>query len=268
MPFTISHVAAVLPGYRVLSRAHLFSAAVVGSMVPDFGLLLPGSPGRFHTHSLPALFTYCLPMGLAAYALTLALIKPAVMEIVPDGAYARLRAADAAAPPMGLRSWWYAALAILLGAVTHLLWDTFTHENAAGVRMFPVLNEYAPELDGHTLQFYRWAQYGSSVIGLLVVIAALVLWLRHTPSGPGRHPPRRLRRAERLVWISLYFVLPLLAIPASLWQASAAGLASRPVGVWLERIAIAGMRASIVSLVLVSGLLCLRLARARPVPRP
>ena len=266
MPFTISHVAAVLPGYRVLSRAQVFSAAVIGSMVPDFGLLLPGSPARLHTHSLAGLFSYCLPMGLVAYALTLALIKPAVMEIVPDGAYARLRAADAVAPPMGLRSGFYAALAILLGAATHLLWDTFTHENAAGVRMFPVLNEYAPELDGHTLQLYRWAQYGSSVIGLIIVIVAMVLWLRHTPSGPARHPPRRLRRAERLSWIGLYLLLPLLAISASLWHGRAAGLASLPAGSWLERVAIAGMRASIVTLVLVSLLLYARLAFARQVP--
>jgi hypothetical protein len=236
-------------------------------MVPDFGLLLPGSPARFHTHSLPGLFSYCLPMGLAAYALTLALIKPAVMEIVPDGAYARLRAADAAAPPMmSLRSWFYAALAILLGAVTHLLWDTFTHENAAGVRMFPVLNEFAPELDGHTLQLYRWAQYGSSIIGLVIVIVAVVLWLRHTPSGPSRHPPRRLHLAERLCWIGLYFVLPLLAIPASLWHAQPAGLASLPAGIWLDRVAIVGMRASIVTLMLVSLLLRARLAFARQVP--
>jgi hypothetical protein len=268
MPFTVSHVAAVLPGYRALSRAHVFSAAVIGSMVPDFGLMLPVSPGRLQTHSLAGLFSFCLPVGLAVYWVTLSLIKPAVVEIVPDGAYARVHAADAAAPPLGLRGWLYATLAILLGAISHLIWDAFTHENAAGVRMFPVLNEYAPELDGHTLQLYRWLQYGSSVIGLMVVIAALVLWLRHVPSGPARHPPRRLRGPERVSWASLYFVLPLLAILAALWHGRAAGLASLPLGIWLERVATAGMRASAVSLVLVSLLLCARLALVRQVPRP
>ena len=129
MPFTVSHVAAVLPGYRALSRARLFTAAVIGSMAPDFGMLLPGFVARWQTHSLLALFSFCLPMGLAAYGLTLLLIKPAVIEIVPDGAYARLRAADAMAAPRHLRAWLYAALAILLGAITHLIWDAFTHED-------------------------------------------------------------------------------------------------------------------------------------------
>lgn len=265
MPFTVSHVAAVLPGYRALSRARLFTAAVIGSMAPDFGMLLPGSLARWQTHSLSALFSFCLPMGLAAYGLTLLLIKPAVIEIVPDGPYARLRAADAMAAPRHLRAWLYAALAILLGAITHLIWDGFTHENARGVRMFPVLDEYGPELHGHTLTLYHLLQYGSSVVGLMVVIGALVLWLRHAPAPPQR-PRRRLRRGERFCWAGLYFVLPLLGIALAIWHALGLSPAALPAGMKLEGMAIAGMRASAVSLVFVSLLLRARLALVRQAP--
>ena len=94
MPFTVSHVAAVLPGHRLLARAQVFSAAVIGSMVTDFGLLLPEKLARWQTHSIPALLHFCLPVGLAAYVLMLLLIKPAVLQIVPDGPYLRLRDAD------------------------------------------------------------------------------------------------------------------------------------------------------------------------------
>ncbi len=44
MPFTISHAAAVLPFARLLARWRLLSATIIGSMVPDFGLLLPWRP--------------------------------------------------------------------------------------------------------------------------------------------------------------------------------------------------------------------------------
>lgn len=243
----------------MLSRAHVFSAAVIGSMVPDFDLLAPVFPSRVETHSLVGLFSFCLPVGLIAYWLTMVLIKPAMLEIVPDGAYERVREADAALPRSSLRSWSYAALVILLGAVTHLIWDAFTHEHAGGVRMFPVLRDYGPELDGHTLQLYVWLQYGSSVVGLMVVIAALILWLRHVPRPP-RHPPRLLCGAERRYWASLYVGLPLLAILLSFWHGSVTGLLSLPLGTWLERMAIAGMRTSVVSLLLVSLLLRARLA--------
>jgi hypothetical protein len=258
MPFTVSHIAAVLPGHRMLSRAHDLSAAVIGSMVPDFGLLLPIFPSRVETHSLLGLFTFCLPVGLIAYWLNLVLIKPAMLGIVPDGAYARVRAMDAAAPAASTGGWLYAALAILLGAITHLVWDAFTHEHAGGVRMFPVLKDYGPELDGHTLQLYIWLQYASSVIGLVVVIAALVLWLKHVPQPPG-HPSRTLRVAERRCWGGLYLGLPLLATLVTLWYD-----ASAPLSSWLEKTAIAGMRYGVVTLLLVSLLLRTRLAlRAR-----
>src|SRR5262249_2987270 len=91
MPFTVSHVAAVVPLYRPLSPVHVFSAAVIGSMVPDFGMLLPGSLERWQTHSFAALFSFCLPLGLIAYWLTQRLVKPAVAEVLPDSAYLRLR---------------------------------------------------------------------------------------------------------------------------------------------------------------------------------
>jgi hypothetical protein len=202
MPFTVSHIAAVLPGYRPLTRAHVFTAAVIGSMVPDFGLLVPGFMARWQTHSLSGLFTFCLPVGLTAYWLTLLLIRPAVIEVAPDGAYVRLRAADPPASIRQPRTWLYAAAALLLGAATHLIWDAFTHENARGVRMIPFLTDYGPEMAGHALHLYRWLQYGSSVLGLVVVGAALGLWVCHaaapsTPSCSFSCPPPLLPRIRR-----------------------------------------------------------------------
>ncbi len=166
MPFTVSHIAAVLPGYRPLTRANVFTAAVIGSMAPDFGVLVPGAIARWQTHSLTALFTFCLPVGLTVYWLTLLLIRPAVLELMPDGAYVRLRASP---PPPSIRqpsAWLYAGVALLLGAMTHLIWDAFTHEDARGVRMFPLLTDYGLEISGHPMRLYRWLQYGSSVVGL------------------------------------------------------------------------------------------------------
>src|SRR6185437_12709101 len=122
MPFTVSHVAAVVPAYRPLTRAHLFSAAVIGSMVPDFGMMLPGNLERWQTHSMAALFSFCLPLGLLTYFLTQTLIKPALLEVLPDGPYWRLRTAH---PPVNLRrisTWIYVAIALLFGALTHLIW--------------------------------------------------------------------------------------------------------------------------------------------------
>ena len=262
MPFTLSHIAAVLPGYRPLTRARIFTAAVIGSMVPDFGILLPGAISRVETHSIMALFTFCLPVGLMAYWLTLLLIRPAALEVLPDGAYARLHAAP---PPPSLRqfrAWLYAAVAVLLGACTHLAWDAFTHENARGVRMFPGLTDYGPEISGHPLPLYRWLQHGSSAIGLAVVAYALLLWLRHAPA-PLERPVRRIGPPERLVWLGAYALPSVLAVT---W------LASRPWtpnvnpfnnSVALGTVAMLGLRTAADSLLLVSVLIRARVALSR-----
>jgi hypothetical protein len=259
MPFTVSHIAAVLPGYRPLTRAHVFTAAVIGSMVPDFGLLLPGDMSRLQTHSLMALVTFCLPVGMATYWLTLLLIRPAALEVVPDGAYARLRAAP---PPPSIRqfsAWLYAAAALLLGACTHLAWDAFTHENARGVRMLPLLTDYGPQISGHQLQLYKWLQYGSSVFGLAVVAAALLLWLRHAPA-PLEPPVRRIALPERLAWLGAY-VLP--SVLAMAWLASrpwAPNMTPFNNSIALGAVAMLGMRVAAESLLLVSVLIRARLA--------
>ena len=112
MPFTLSHIAAVLPGYRPLTRAHVFTAAVIGSMVPDFGWFVPGAISRLQTHSITALLTFSLPVGLMAYWVTLLLIRPAMLEVVPDGAYVRLRAAPAVPSITTICPAWMSALAL------------------------------------------------------------------------------------------------------------------------------------------------------------
>jgi hypothetical protein len=259
MPFTVSHIAAVLPGYRPLTRAHLFTAAVIGSMVPDFGLLLPGFVPRWQTHTLPALITFCLPVGLMTYWLTLLLLRPAILEVLPDGAWLRLKAGPAPPSILSLLAWAKASAALLLGAITHLTWDAFTHESARGVRMFPLLTDFGPEIDGHSLHLYRWLQYGSSLFGLVVVAAALVLWMRHAPA-PAAPVVRRIERRERLLWLCAYVLPPLASMAWSLLRTRLGGLSPFNNGMALGLVLIRGMRYTAASLLFVSTLIRLRLA--------
>jgi hypothetical protein len=179
--------------------------------------------------------------------------------VLSDRAYLRLRAA---APPASITlpgAWLYAAAALLIGAGTHLIWDAFTHENARGVRMFPLLTDYGPELSGHPLHLYTWLQHGSSLIGLAVVVAALVLWLRHAPA-PHEPPLRRIRRPERLAWLGAYVLPSLLLVTWLLLRPWPAGQSPFTSGAALGTVAVDGMRCAAASLLLVSILIRARLA--------
>ena len=213
MPFTISHAAAVLPFSRLLARWRLLSAVVVGAMVPDFGLFFPWRMPRVETHSAVALFTFCLPVGVAAYWAFQYLIKTPVLEVLPDGAYARWRPFSSPADIGGVRQWILVAFGVLAGAVTHLVWDAFTHENARGVRLLPWLDDPI-DIGAHRMGGLRLLQDGSSLIGLAVVVGLIAYGLR--PGGDQPVLPRPLRAAERRAWVATY-VAAAVGLSAAFW---------------------------------------------------
>ncbi|WP_460308186.1 DUF4184 family protein [Actinocorallia aurea] len=184
MPFTVSHIAAVLP----LRRGRLVpSALVIGAMAPDLPLFAPVSD-RPTTHRARAIPTVNLLFGVVLLAVFHAVKRP-LAALLPQRVRARI------GPPMGafrVRGiddvlWTLASLA--LGSATHVVWDSFTHEDGRVVIEFPALER--PVLG---LPFYRWAQAGSGVFGLAVLALWSARWLENTPPGTPVPPaPTRVR---------------------------------------------------------------------------
>jgi membrane-bound metal-dependent hydrolase YbcI (DUF457 family) len=198
MPFTFAHPAAVVPIYRCAGRATtVLSALIVGSMVPDFDYVMPLGLGRGFTHSLPGLLMYCLPMGLILYLAYHALIKPVVVSLLPHPIRQRL-AGSGDATWLSLQSLPWVALSVLLGALTHVLWDSFTHQGAFFVSRLPVLRTAAFEVAGHPVALYSVLQHCSTAVGLALLLRWTLRWYRETPPAPGLaiwNPPAPLRKA-------------------------------------------------------------------------
>jgi Domain of unknown function (DUF4184) len=198
MPYTISHTAVVLPFARLLARWRLLAAVLIGAMVPDFGVFSPWQFSRIETHSLPALITFCLPVGLATYWTFQFLIKPAMAEILPDAPYSRWQAFAAPESVFSVRQWLLAAFGILAGALSHLLLDGFSHDNGRGVRMFPSLDEPLFDIGRRHVVASRLIQDFGSVVGLVVVFG--VIWYGLRPAAQAPLEDRHLRKAERIQW--------------------------------------------------------------------
>ncbi len=186
MPFTPSHVAAVLPLHRRLAA----SALVVGSMVPDLPYYLPvhppAGPGADVTHSPTGVVTLDVLLGLAVFLLWHGLLAGPALAASPAGLRARVpRAALAgvrerlATPVRVVR----VLVSLSVGAATHVLWDSFTHDGRWGVRHVDWLAQPHASVAGYT-----WAQLASSVAGLLLVaIWTRRWWVSATVREPG--PP-------------------------------------------------------------------------------
>ncbi|MEP6886064.1 MAG: DUF4184 family protein [Gammaproteobacteria bacterium] len=267
MPFTLSHPAVVLPFARLLARWRLLSAVVIGAMVPDFGLFSPWRVYRVETHSVTALGSFCLPVGLLTYWIFQYLIKTPVMETLPDGAAERWRAYSSPADIASPLHWILAALGVLAGAVSHLGWDAFTHEGARGVRLIPWLEDPIVEIGSHYVPGVRLMQDGSSLIGFAIVLGFVWYGLRRRRTQPGltasQLPARLLTPNERHAWVLLYALAGIASGAAWLLWVRAGEPAPHSVTALANAIAVAGLRGLATALLGVSLGLDLRLRALR-----
>ncbi|MFH8465634.1 DUF4184 family protein [Streptomyces sp. NPDC017991] len=186
MPFTLSHAAAVLPAVRAdgSGRGRLVPAVLVaGSFAPDMtyyaASVLPEAMefGDF-THSFTGVFTFDVLVAWALVGAWLVLREPLV-ALLPRGRQGRIGAflrcgAPRARPRPSLALWWY--VSAVSGALTHVVWDAFTHLDRWGMRVLPVLGR---EIAGSPLYWYL--QYGGSALAAVVIAAFLVVALRRQP---------------------------------------------------------------------------------------
>ncbi len=184
MPFTPTHILAILPITAVKHLRLPFSALVIGSMIPDFPLFVPLSPTYDTTHSVPGILTACLPLGLTWFLVFQLLMKRPLFALLPEAIRSRCLPQVKPCVEPGARFFASASLAIMAGAATHLFWDSFTHRGRWGTQLFPRLNEAALTIDGHAVPGYKLLQYGSTLVGLPCLLLLLARRLHRQAPGP------------------------------------------------------------------------------------
>ncbi|MFF8863620.1 DUF4184 family protein [Streptomyces sp. NPDC015139] len=200
MPFTLSHAAAVLPALRRdgSGRAGLVPAVLVaGSFAPDLTYYTAGVlPGAMEfgavTHGFAGVVTVDVLIAWALVGLWL-LVREPLVALLPRARQGRPAAVlRCGAPRARVRAAtagrWYGSA--VLGALTHVVWDAFTHHDRWGTRLIPAIGRDRPA----GLPLFSWLQYGSSVAGAVVIAAVLVRALRRAPrSGPAGVPVLSVR---------------------------------------------------------------------------
>ncbi|MEU6116335.1 DUF4184 family protein [Streptomyces sp. NPDC047117] len=186
MPFTLSHAAAVLPAVRRNGTARgplLASALVAGSFAPDLtyfaDTVVPGAMafGEF-THApwgVLTVDTLCAALLVGVWLL----LRGPLLAVLPRAwrgrAWALFRGRDWRELSRGqlvVRFWCSA----VIGALTHVVWDAFTHPGRWGVRLLPVLQEYVAGWP-----VYAYVQYGTSAVALVAMAWFVRSALRGAP---------------------------------------------------------------------------------------
>lgn len=174
MPFTLSHPVAILPFRKRLPPA----ALAVGAMVPDLPYYAPLPFSPTFTHSWLGTVLVDLPVGLVVLALFHFVLRPPLTALAPQGLRARLP--DRAPSQRAL----LVTAALLTGAATHLVWDSFTHVDGFFVLHWPVMRTSVVGVH----RVFNVVMYVSSLGGLAVLAGWFAAWYRRAPVRPGRLP--------------------------------------------------------------------------------
>jgi len=205
MPFTLAHPAAVIPLCQRLRFQGVMSALVIGSMAPDFVYWLPSPYYRETSHTIPGLFGFCLPAGFLVFWLYHTLIKHPLVSLLPQSIFVRL-------PQTQSIHWRFGTivqvlLALLLGAISHTVWDAFTHHGTSVTRLLPFLETPLLTEGDYVLRLYKVLQYGSTVGGLGLLAIGIRRWYERTP-------PRDNIRVEVLSAWQKAFLITCLTVPS------------------------------------------------------
>lgn len=210
MPFTVSHVVAVIPLQKYLGKFGALSALIIGSMTPDFAYMTPFLVHqRMDSHSLVGIYLYAIPMGLTVYFLYHLLMAPVLVSILPKFIQKHLHADLFVGRIPNIPSYTL-VLSLVIGALTHISWDFFTHHS--GIPQYVAwMDVPLTTLDGYDIMPYRVLQHFSTIFGLSLLIFWIWQWVSRTkhindPQQSHWQAPKNLKSFSLITLLVLPFI--------------------------------------------------------------
>ncbi len=199
MPFTPAHPAIVLPLLR--SRYFSATALIIGSISPDFEYFFKMSVSSEYSHHLGGLFYFDLPVTLVLGLLFHQIVKKNLIRNLPVFLQTKFKEVVELDFPAYLKAhpvvFIYSAL---IGAGTHIFWDSFTHNNTFFTNFLPIYKGTYIPYDGVRYPLFYALQHISTAVGLSIITFYL-LAMKRTESTPLFAPK-----------VSYWFVLVLIAL--------------------------------------------------------
>jgi hypothetical protein len=174
MPFTPAHPAIILP--FVKSRYFSATGLIVGSLSPDFEYFFKMSVSGIHSHTKAGIFYFDLPVTILLSLIFHQIVKKNLIGNSPVFLQKRFQ------ETLNLNflnylknNWWIFMGSAVIGAASHIFWDSFTHNNRFFVRQFSsIYQRVSVPFDGANYPLFYVLQQVSTGIGLLVVSIYIV----------------------------------------------------------------------------------------------
>lgn len=173
MPFTFSHPAIVLPLTFFSKKWFSLTGLVIGGLTPDFEYFLRMRIKSNYSHTISGLFWFDLPLGLLLAFLFHDIVRNCLFDNLPTffkSRFLSFRQFDW--NRHFKKSWFIVAISILIGAASHILWDSFTHEQGYFVQKNPTLTSTV-DFFGRQILLLKIFQHSSTIIGGLITAFAI-----------------------------------------------------------------------------------------------
>jgi hypothetical protein len=167
MPFTPAHAAVSLPFIRRM-RAFSVFGLVIGSMAPDFEYFLRLKPAALGGHTPLGFFMLNLPLSILVAVLYMNFIEDGLIQLMPNWVAKKWPRFGRNIKTYAIAEWLNFIFWTLVGMLTHIGLDSFTHSTGFFVRLFPVLKE-AIFLGNLSIPVYKALQHGGTLFGLVTL---------------------------------------------------------------------------------------------------
>lgn len=180
MPFTPAHPAIILP----ILRSRYFSATglVIGSISPDFEYFFKMSVNSEFSHTIAGLIYFDLPVTLVLALIFHLIVKKNLIKNLP--AFFQNRVQDLYQSEF-VKYLTEHKLIFLISAVTgagsHILWDSFTHNNTFFTNIIPLYKTTFIPYDGVRYPLFYALQHISTALGLTVIFVYFLMLKTVTP---------------------------------------------------------------------------------------
>ncbi len=172
MPFTFSHPAIVLPLALLPKKWFSLTGLIIGSLTPDFEYFLRMKIQSDYSHTLAGILWFDLPLGILLAFIFHNLVRNPFFNNLPLFLKSRFL-------EFTHFNWneyfkmhkWLVVLSILIGAASHLFWDSFTHPYGYFVETIPALTQPVTIL-GFSIPFLKMLQHASTLFG-----GTIILWV-------------------------------------------------------------------------------------------
>lgn len=170
MPFTIAHPAAVV---FIKNRYLNLSGLILGSMAPDFIYFILFSPSSNFGHTILGTVILNIPLCFLINFIYYEFIKDTFILNLPScmskyytwviGTRNRIT---------NIKEAIIFIYSSVIGMMTHVFWDSFTHKTGYFVIKLDFLKE-SIYLFGHNIYIYKVAQHGGSLLGFFIILIFL-----------------------------------------------------------------------------------------------